>query len=92
MSSSSRSTCRCEVCSHDPLPTYTRLFRCECEARFYLALPAFDRDQYLALVQKRRGKAGVYELQNAVERLLENRAFPDVVQPETLPSTRTDEE
>ncbi len=42
------STCRCQTCSTDPLPTWMPEFRIACEARWLLSKPLTERREYLA--------------------------------------------
>ena len=48
--------CLCPCCVSNPSPTYTPQFRLESEAKWVLALPQYERQDYLNLVEKKRGK------------------------------------
>lgn len=64
-------TCRCESCSPEPLPTYTREYRQACEVRAVAALPNHaERATYLGLVEKKRGGDAAARLREAVWKLM----------------------
>lgn len=59
--------CRCETCSPDPLPTWTRKHLVACEIRDVVALSSnADRRRYIDLVEKHRGTNAAVRLREAV--------------------------
>jgi hypothetical protein len=57
------SVCRCEQCSPDPLPTWTRRFR---EVCWMASMPSdIDRTIYLEQVRATRGRQEALELRAA---------------------------
>lgn len=48
--------CRCKSCSDLPKKSFSQEWMAECEARWALSLQQHERQDYLALVEKKRGK------------------------------------
>lgn len=61
--------CKCVHCASEPSPTYLEAFRAACEARWVCLMPTLkERQDYLALVEKKRGAAARVELALNVEK------------------------
>ena len=66
--------CRCESCTDDPAPTYTREFRHECEVREVAGMESNQaRRDYLALVEKKRGLNAATRLREGAWKLMNER-------------------
>ena len=69
--------CGCESCAAQaaipPVPTFTRAFRRDCEARMVLGLPFDRRRDYLAEVERKRGGPARTDLESAVRDEFERR-------------------
>ena len=59
--------CRCPACSVDPLPTYTEVYRHQCEIEYVLSLPDKPaRRRYLAMVGAKRSAEASRRLSDGV--------------------------
>ena len=61
------SECLCPNCVSNPSPTYLPEFRLECEAKWALSLQQYERQDYLALVEKKRGKSARATLDDSIQ-------------------------
>jgi hypothetical protein len=61
--------CRCEQCCDDPLPTWTKAWMDECEARWLASLPRDKRLEYFDGVERRRGLSAVVKLRYLMAKL-----------------------